>query len=132
LAVGRREGVAGLLLVLAGLRWPAAYYDVLVDPLLHPNPVITPSLHGLQPGIAWEMLLTGLVAVCVLLAARNASLRWGLPLALAAGVLVGRPLRLPAIALLTPAPWLLLHLPPPLPNLARALIILLVIGIVVT
>ena len=137
---------------VAGLRWPALYYDVLADPLLHPNPAIMPSLHGLQLGTAWEMLLTGLLAICVLVAARNASLRWGLTLALAAGVLVGyhtyladcvlllpailqglqsRGLRLPAIALLTPVPWLLLHLPPPLPNVARALIVLFVIGMVV-
>ena len=138
---------------VAGRRWPWEYADVVTDPRIHPSVIHMPSFHGMQIGTPLQILMTLLVVLCVVVTARCASFEWGLAIALAAGVLVGfhtyladcviflpaiiqaiqvKALRLPSIALATPVPWLLLQLPPPQPNLTRALMLMLVIGIAVT
>jgi hypothetical protein len=141
--------MVALSFAAAGPHWPWDYYAVLTDPLLHPSVLHMPSLHGMQLGIFAEAVGAAALALCVFFVARKVSFEWAVSVALAAGVLIGfhtyladcvvllpaaiqaiqvKALRPPAIALATPVPWLLLQLPPPLPNFTRALILLLVVG----
>jgi hypothetical protein len=117
-----------------GWDWPVRYARVLSNPVIHPCEAIMPNLHGLLSGIAPAYVEIG-VAVALALAAVAALTRLsyaeGLAVALAAGLLLsyhayvadgvilvpailivlggfgGRLYRWAAVALATPAPWLL-------------------------
>jgi hypothetical protein len=151
-AGGAVAGVVMLAVSFAagGWNWPREYYAVLTDGRLHPSVANMPSLHGMQMGIAAEAAGVLVLVVCVYLAARASSFEWAMAVALAAGLLVGfhtyladcvvllpaiilamGRLRVLAIALATPVPWLLLQMAAPLPNVTRMLILVVVVGMAV-
>ncbi|MCX6626781.1 MAG: glycosyltransferase family 87 protein [Candidatus Solibacter sp.] len=135
----------------AGRSWPLRYYAVLTDGRINPSVDHMPNLHSLlgvgRFGLPLQIAAGLVLAVGLFLVARSTSDFAGpLALALVAGVLVGFHgylsdaalllpaliafstadyARLPALALITPVPWFLLHLPRPLPALTQLLIVTL-------
>ncbi len=140
----------------AGLDWPWRYFALLADSRLIPNSHIMPSLwanfKNMRFGLEFEMLAAIVLAAVIYRVARlDRSFERPLGLALVGGILLSlhcwladctlvlpaimisvhraaRYARFPTFAQLTPVPWFLVHLPPPLPVAARVLLVLLVLA----
>jgi hypothetical protein len=102
----------GLSFAVAGPAWLAAYYQVLIDPKIHPGIVQMPNLHGLLERWAWpapiEWGLAAAVAAVVAFIAWRASFEYGLAAALAGGLLVSYHSYLADCTLLLPAALIVL------------------------
>jgi hypothetical protein len=145
-----------LSFAVAGPDWPWRYLALLRDPRLVPDMGNAPSLYasfrGMRFGAALEIAVVLLIAGVVFqIGLLDTTFERPFALALAGGILVSlhswladctlllpalmiasetreSPTRLPALVLVTPAPWFLLQLPAPLPLLSRALILWLVLA----
>ena len=141
---------------VAGSDWPRRYLALLRDPRLVPDMSHAPSLYGtfqdMRFGTQFEITAVILLAAVVFrISQLDATFERPVAFALAGSILVAvhswladctlllpalmlagdaeeSSIRFPSIALVTPVPWFLLHLPAPLPMLSRALILWLVLG----
>jgi hypothetical protein len=134
----------------AGWSWPAGYLSVLAHPGMSTSLDHMPNLHSLfgsGVGLPIQIAADALVALGLFLAARSTSDFEGpVALALVAGVLVGFHAylsdgvlflpalfifstvgyaRFPAMALITPFPWILLQFHRPVPAVTQLLILAL-------
>lgn len=141
---------------VAGRNWPFDLLALLTDSRINPGMDHMPNLHSLFAGAPFSLSLqigaSLLLAAGVYLAAsRNLSFESALGLALGAGLLAGYHgyvhdgalflpaliafsgaaaayARIPAILLITPIPWCILHLTKPFPVLAQLLLLTCVVG----
>jgi len=135
----------------AGKSWPISYYKTLADARISTGMAHMPNLHSLfgtgRLSLPLQIAAGLALAAGIFLAARGASNFEGpLALALVAGVLAGfhgylsdaalflpalmifstaSYASLPAMALITPIPWVFLQLPKPFPVLTQLLIVAL-------
>jgi Glycosyltransferase family 87 len=146
----------GASFAVEGRGWPAGLYSLLTDSRVSTGLNHMPNLHSLLAGAPFSLFLqiaaSLLLATGVYLAAHNSfSFESALGLALGAGVLIGYHgyvhdgalflpaliafsgaaaayARIPAILLITPIPWCILHLTKPFPVLAQLLLLTCVVG----
>ena len=144
-----------LSFVGTGWDWPRRYLRMLQEPGLAPDVSHAPSFYAnfqaMRFGTAVEIAAVILLAAIVFRISRmDLSFEWPLALALAGSILVSLHswmadctlllpalmlaseaavpyIRIPALVLATPMPWLLLQLPAPLPTFTRILMLWLVL-----
>jgi hypothetical protein len=140
----------------AGRNWPLGLYALLTDSRISTGLDHMPNLHSLLAGAPFSLSLQISVSVLLVvwfyLAVRNSNaFETAIALALAAGVLVGYHgyvhdgtlflpgliaffgataayTRIPALLLVTPIPWCVLHLVKPFPGLTQLLLLAFVLG----
>jgi len=99
--------LAGLSFAVAGPRWPWQYYEVLMDPAIHPATQHMPNLHGLFGALGparWlEWPAGAAVAAMTLIVARRQPFPYALGATLAGGLLVSYHSYLPDCSVLLPA-----------------------------
>lgn len=102
--------------VMQGWHWPAAYSRVLLDPVIHPTPYLSPAVAGLAEGsVAIECLLGLIVAVVLITACRRDNgFAASFSLAIYAGLLTAPHIYIQDLALLLLVPVFIAGLPRPL------------------
>lgn len=154
--LGGGAALAAISFLAAGWNWPLEFIRSATDPRFSPGLSAMPNLHGalskLPASAALEIALSATVVAATWLAARKTSFRYGFAASLVGGVLLSRhcylldtalllpaglaalalskstPLKLAAVAVLTPAWAIPVGMGYPYSALATALVVALLYG----